>query len=79
MVADDEIAVMGTVNMDYRSLYLHYECGSIVYKNEAVQQAEFDINNTLEKCREVTLETTGTRSFLFWTFASVLRVFAPLL
>ena len=79
MVADDEIAVMGTVNMDYRSLYLHYECGSIVYKNEAVQQAEFDINNTLEKCRQVTLETTGTRSFLFWTFASVLRVFAPLL
>ncbi len=79
MVADDEIAVMGTVNMDYRSLYLHYECGSIVYKNEAVQQAEFDINNTLEKCREVTLQTTGTKSFMFWAFASVLRVFAPLL
>lgn len=79
MVADDEIAVVGTVNMDYRSLYLHYECGSIIYKNEAVQEAEFDINKTLESCREVTLETTGTKSFLFWTFASILRVFAPLL
>lgn len=79
MVADHEIAVMGTVNMDYRSLYLHYECGSIVYKNEAVLQAEEDVSRTLELCCEITAESAEKRNIFFWTAAGVLRVFAPLL
>jgi cardiolipin synthase len=79
MVADDEIAVMGTVNMDYRSLYLHYECGSIVYKNEAVLEAEADVSMTLEKCTEITYETTTAKGVWFWFFAGILRVFSPLL
>jgi cardiolipin synthase len=79
MVADDEIAVMGTVNMDYRSLYLHYECGSIVYKNEAVLEAEADVSMTLEKCTEITYETTAAKGVWFWFFAGILRVFSPLL
>ncbi len=79
MVADDEIAVMGTVNMDYRSLYLHYECGSLVYRNKAVLQAERDFSETLALCRQITKETTEAKGFWFWTFAGILRVFAPLL
>ena len=55
-VSDDEKAVVGTINLDYRSLYLHFECGTYLYKNQAVYQIKRDYQETLKQCEEITLE-----------------------
>ena len=41
-VCDDEIAVVGTINLDYRSLYLHFECAAWMYQCQAVGQVKED-------------------------------------
>ena len=48
-VSDDEKAVVGTVNLDYRSLYHHFECGVVLYRNSEIGAIESDYQNTLEK------------------------------
>lgn len=77
-VCDDEIAVVGTINMDYRSLYLHFECGTYFYRNPIVADVKRDSLNTMEKSREITLKDTR-QGFFCSLFCAVLRVFSPLL
>lgn len=77
-VCDDEIAVVGTINMDYRSLYLHFECGTYFYKNPIVADVKKDSLATMEKGREIHLSDTQ-QGFWGGLFCAVLRVFSPLL
>jgi len=42
-LADDEIAMVGTINMDYRSFQLHYECGVMLYGVDALESIRRDI------------------------------------
>ena len=53
-VCDDETAVVGSINLDYRSLYLHFECAALFHGCGAVLDVERDMQETLGKCREVT-------------------------
>lgn len=79
MVAvDDIIAATGTVNLDFRSLYLHYECGSIIYNNVAVNDIEQDFSETLEECREITLGEIRNWNIFYRLIAGFFRVFSPL-
>lgn len=77
-VCDDEIAVVGTINMDYRSLYLHFECGTLFYNNRIVADVKKDSLATMEKSREILLSDTR-HGFFGGLFCAVLRVFSPLL
>ena len=77
-VCDDELCVVGTINMDYRSLYLHFECGTLMYANPAIAKVKADDLETMEKCRRVELSDCRT-SFLGEIVNSVLRSIAPLL
>ncbi len=77
-VCDDELCVVGTINMDYRSLYLHFECGTLMYKNPEVVQLKNDDLETMEKCRKVELSDMKT-NFLGELFDSFLRSIAPLM
>lgn len=77
-VCDDELCVVGTINMDYRSLYLHFECGTLIYNNPEVVRVKQDDLETMEKCRKVELSDMKT-SFLGELFNSFLRSIAPLL
>ena len=52
-VSDDSKAVVGTVNLDYRSLYHHFECAAFFYQNKVVNDVEADFQATLEKCMQV--------------------------
>jgi len=79
MVADGMIAVEGTVNLDYRSLYLHYECGCIIYKNKVIGDIVDDFEATRELCHEVTMEEFQSYGSLFRWTASILRIFAPMM
>lgn len=77
-VCDDKLCVVGTINMDYRSLYLHFECGTLMYNNPEIKQVKKDDLETMEKCRKVELSDMKT-NFLGELFDSFLRSIAPLL
>lgn len=78
-VSDDEKAVVGTVNLDYRSLYHHFECGVMLYQNSEIHAIEKDYQETLEKCQEVTALVYGQQKFMDKVVGKVLRIFAPLM
>lgn len=78
-VSDDEKAVVGTINLDFRSLYLHFECGVLMYRNPAVQEVEQDFERTLEKCCRITLEDCRRYPFLKSFAGQMMRFIAPLM
>lgn len=78
-VADDEICTVGTVNLDFRSLYLHFECGVYVYKNPVVDTVEQDFQNTLQKCKRITGADCRDYPLIKKYIGRVLRLFAPLM
>ncbi len=77
-VSDDTIATVGTLNLDYRSLYLHFENGVLMYRTSAVEHVRDDVVETFKKCHEVTTEEC-TKGVVQEGILSVARVFAPLL
>lgn len=80
-VSDDEIAVVGTINMDYRSLYLHFECGVVMYGCPAVHDLRRDAEETFAVSREVHAGERHKSEFgalMGAFFDSILRLFAPL-
>lgn len=77
--SDDEKAVVGSINLDYRSLYLHFECAVYLYRNRAVRSVELDFQRTLKQCQEITLEECRRYPLLKKLAGKVLRLFAPLM
>ncbi|MDR2518466.1 MAG: cardiolipin synthase [Spirochaetaceae bacterium] len=77
-VSDDAVAAAGTINLDFRSLYLHFECGVCVYENQAVQAIKEDFLATLPVCHRITLEDCARNAFQMM-LQDVLRLFAPLM
>lgn len=78
-VADDEAAVCGTINMDYRSLYHHFENGCLYMKCQAVLDTRRDLERTMEECREVTEQYCHGRDQFLRFKQLLLRLFAPLM
>lgn len=78
-IADDEYGVVGTVNLDYRSLYLHYECGVWMYRSDAVREIREDFLATQSVSQEVPLEEATHLGWIKRLYRSLLRVFAPLM
>ena len=77
-VSDDTVATVGTTNLDFRSLYLSFECGVLMYRTEAVAQLKEDFLNTLEQCHEIT-DGDCQCGPIRRIFQDVLRLFAPLM
>lgn len=78
-VVDDRLGVVGTVNLDYRSLYLHFECGVWLYGTHSVAQIKEDFEQTLTLCQQITLEECRSVPFLVRVGRAVLGVFAPMM
>ena len=78
-VCDDKVATVGTVNLDYRSLYLHFECGVFMYRSQAVMQIKQDALDTISRSNEISLEFCKNRNIAIRAVQSVLRLFAPLM
>lgn len=78
-VVDDEYAVVGTINLDYRSLYLHFECAAWMYKASCVTDVRDDFLKTQQMSQEITLEQCRNISIPRRLGRSVLRVLAPLM
>jgi cardiolipin synthase len=77
--ADDSIGVVGTINLDYRSLYLHFECAAVMYGCSAVTSIREDFQRTLGQCIEIKQEDCRKRPLFKRIISWVLRIFAPLL
>lgn len=79
IVVDDELAIVGTSNFDFRSFYLHFENGVLMYKSKCVLQVRDEYINILEKCEEVTLETYYRESWRSRFKGKFLKVFSPMM
>jgi len=77
-ISDDEYATVGTVNLDFRSLYLHFECGVWMYGCSAVQDIKQDYLRTLEESKEV-LEPDCCRSWGRRLFRELLTLISPMM
>ena len=78
-VSDDCRAVVGTINLDYRSLYHHFECAAYMYRTECIPDIEKDFRETLAKCRQVTTETVKNEKWTVKLTGFVMKAVAPLL
>ena len=78
-VCDDELAVVGTINLDYRSLYLHFECATWMYQSRAVGQVKEDMMETFEISKEISLDMCRRQNIFRRGMQSILRLFAPML
>jgi len=78
-IADGKTAVIGTINLDYRSLYLHFESASVLYGSSAVKDMKKDFDDTLALSKLITLEDCKKQPLIHKISGYVLQLFAPLL
>ena len=78
-VSDEEKAVVGTINFDYRSLYHHFECAAYLYQCSCIPRIEQDFQETLALCRPVTFETIKKTAFGYKATGTLLKFIAPLM
>lgn len=76
---DGEYAVVGTVNFDFRSLYLHFEDGVWLYRADCVEQVAQDFEKTFPQCHKMSLAECRSWSPLRRLIGAALRIFSPLM
>ncbi len=79
VVSDDDCAVCGSINMDYRSFFLHYECGVFMSDVQAVMDIKADITETMKKCEEITLDKWKHRPLWQKMVQTGIILFSPIL
>ena len=71
--------MVGTANLDYRSLYLHYENGVLLYQTPAITDIHRDIEMTLEKSRLITIEELRSKLRGTSVLCALLKLLAPIM
>lgn len=79
LMADGKVGIVGSANLDFRSYYLNFESGAIMYDSEAVLDLEKDFMKTFEESIEITMEDVNKTSVLVKFFRQVIGMFSPLL
>jgi cardiolipin synthase len=78
-LSDDETAVVGTINLDYRSLYHHFECATYMRKTGCIGDIKADFTESLKYCRRITPETVEKEKWINKTTGVLLKIIAPLM
>ncbi len=78
-VSDDIKAIVGTINLDYRSLYHHFECAAYMYKTDCIADIEKDFQETLAKCRQVTDESIKNEKLSYKIIGELTKMISPLM
>lgn len=78
-VSDDTISTIGSVNLDFRSLFLHFENGVLLYDVETAHTIESDFQETLDKSERMTIAKYQQLPLLQRAFGHIARVFGPLM
>ena len=77
-LVDDKISTVGTINLDYRSLDMHFECSSFIYKSKVIKDIKNDIDTILSVSRKITIENTKT-NFIKRLYLGFLRIFSTMM
>lgn len=78
-LSDNAKAVVGTINLDYRSLFLHFECACYMYDTECIETIHADFEETFDKCMPVTNDYYKKTSLLMRFIGRFLRLIAPMM
>ena len=78
-VSDDIKAVVGTINLDYRSFSHHFECAAYMQGTDCIPDIEADFQRTLQLCRPVSMETVKKEKLRLRLIAWLLKIVAPLM
>ena len=78
-LADDEVAVVGTVNLDFRSMYLHYECASLFYRTEGLDDMKEDFTDMFGKCQQISMKDYYRFSIWQKLIGRIFRIIGPLI
>ena len=79
-LSDDKTAVVGTINLDYRSLYLHFECAAYMHETSCIKDIKADFDDLFQnKCRQITADDCKKRSLFSRICSGILKAIAPLL
>lgn len=79
VVVDDITACIGTINFDFRSLYLHFENAIMIYNDKSIVDIKNDIENVISESKEITKDVVKNRKWSEKIIANLLRFFAPLM
>lgn len=77
-VCDDDLAIVGSMNLDYRSLFLNFECAALLYQSSTIVNIKKDFLQTQEICQRITIEDVFAQPWYVRFAQLVLRPFAPL-
>lgn len=78
-IINEDCGVVGTINMDYRSFYLHYECGVFMCNREIINVIKDDFLATLKQSHEVTYEEWKKRPWYMKVYQPVINLFSTLM
>ena len=78
IIIDDKYAFIGTVNMDYRSLFLHYECGALIINSKEIIKMSLDFISEINNSEKITYEKWKKRPLIQKISAVILNIFSPL-
>ena len=78
IVCDDEYGLVGSINTDFRSYFLHFEDAVLMYKTEAVKDVKEDFLQSLEKSHEVTMKEVNRTPLILKIIRAILTLFIPL-
>lgn len=79
VIVDGKYAFIGTVNCDYRSMLLHYECGALVMHDDVIAEMQDDFSDALSSSHEITYEEWRNRPLHARMVEVLLSLFAPML
>ena len=79
VVSDHSLAIAGTINFDFRSMFLHFECAVLMYKSSAIKQMDDDFHEILKVSQQISLEQCQNEKFIIKVIRMVLKLFAPLM
>ena len=78
-ICDDKKAVVGSINLDYRSLYHHFECALYMYKTDCIEEIERDFQEAIKVSKKITLETIKKENILYRASGHIMKLVAPLM
>lgn len=78
-LCDDTLAAVGTANVDYRSMYLQYECGVWMCGCKCIKDIKADFEDIIEKSSEVTLSECSSYPYFMKLLQRLFQIFAPLM
>jgi cardiolipin synthase len=79
VIIDDKFALVGTINMDYRSFFLHFENGVFIYNSPAIKAMSKDFKDTIKECTLLDYESFHKRNIFIRFFEFILQIISPLL